>query len=317
MIDTASVAPEDRLDFWQETISRAYYPLELQKPRDRWFFARVAHNDLCGIKVNRIVSSGLTTLRTPKSIARLDPGTLTLVIAEKGRFVVEQDGRAAVCTPGDLSTCDSSRRFRIHSLSPIEAVTFTIPRCLLQPLGDRLAEQTATRVQPTGPELLATSFLRDLARSLERGEVSQSDEGFAESVLALTRRLGLPAERRNGAHPASAAELLVRVKAYIAANLGDPELGPEQIARAHYISRRHLYNIFKPEGRGVQHWIQEQRLARCAAELQDPRLRDETIQTIAARWGFRSLSHFSRAFRAAYGCSPREYREMVAAADIG
>ncbi|WP_082593086.1 helix-turn-helix domain-containing protein [Phycicoccus sp. Soil803] len=30
---------------------------------------------------------------------------------------------------------------------------------------------------------------------------------------------------------------------------------------------------------------------------------------IAARWGFWDAAHFSRAFKAEYGCSPRAYRE--------
>jgi AraC-like DNA-binding protein len=49
----------------------------------------------------------------------------------------------------------------------------------------------------------------------------------------------------------------------------------------------------------------------------------ETILSIASRWGLPSAPHFSRLFRVAYGCTPREYRhgagarEVAAADDAG
>ena len=50
------------------------------------------------------------------------------------------------------------------------------------------------------------------------------------------------------------------------------------------------------------------RLERCRRDLADPALAGETILAIATRWGLHDRAHFSRLFRAAYGCSPREYR---------
>jgi AraC-like DNA-binding protein len=38
------------------------------------------------------------------------------------------------------------------------------------------------------------------------------------------------------------------------------------------------------------------------------------VNRIAARWGLTSAAHFSRAFRAAYGVSPLEYRHSAARA---
>ena len=39
------------------------------------------------------------------------------------------------------------------------------------------------------------------------------------------------------------------------------------------------------------------------------------MSAVAQRWGFVNPAHFSRAFRAAYGVSPREWRNLRTAQD--
>jgi AraC-like DNA-binding protein len=41
------------------------------------------------------------------------------------------------------------------------------------------------------------------------------------------------------------------------------------------------------------------------------RLGDPGLAEIAARWGFRSAAHFTRAFRARYGLTPAEHRRAA------
>ena len=55
-------------------------------------------------------------------------------------------------------------------------------------------------------------------------------------------------------------------------------------------------------------FIRSARLDRCRRDLLDPAFADQPISAIASRWGLPSAPHFSRLFRQAYGCSPREFR---------
>ncbi|MFF5430397.1 helix-turn-helix domain-containing protein [Streptomyces griseofuscus] len=52
-------------------------------------------------------------------------------------------------------------------------------------------------------------------------------------------------------------------------------------------------------------------------DLADPALRDMPVHHIADRWGFKGHPTFTRAFRAAFGTSPQDYRNgaLAAAAD--
>jgi AraC family transcriptional regulator, positive regulator of tynA and feaB len=51
--------------------------------------------------------------------------------------------------------------------------------------------------------------------------------------------------------------------------------------------------------------VRVRRLARARADVTDS---DRPISNIAQRWGFADTSHFSRTFKAHYGCSPTDYR---------
>jgi len=104
------------------------------------------------------------------------------------------------------------------------------------------------------------------------------------------------------------ALLATSVRDYIEANLADPQLSPASIAAAHFISTRHLHNVFHESGSTVASWIRSRRLERVRRDLRDPLHSGTSVGAVAARWGFLDAAHFSRLFRAAYGCSPREFR---------
>ncbi|MEU1814944.1 helix-turn-helix transcriptional regulator [Streptomyces roseifaciens] len=77
------------------------------------------------------------------------------------------------------------------------------------------------------------------------------------------------------------------------------------------MSVRHLHRLFRDEGTEgttVSRWILERRLEHCRRELGRPGGSAPSVTAVAHRFGFTSPSHFSRAFRAAYGVSPREWR---------
>jgi AraC-like DNA-binding protein len=105
-----------------------------------------------------------------------------------------------------------------------------------------------------------------------------------------------------------ASPLVIRVHHYILENLDGVDLSPRAIALANGVSVRQLHRVFSVTGTTVSHWVRKLRLARCAAELRSAGSRSEGITNIAFRWGFNDSAHFSKAFRAEFGQSPRAYR---------
>jgi AraC-like DNA-binding protein len=111
--------------------------------------------------------------------------------------------------------------------------------------------------------------------------------------------------------PEIQAATLQTLRQFIARYFANPGLGADLLVAQFLISRAQLYRLFKPYG-GVARYIQDLRLAWCLGELTHPANRQKRNFEIATRAGFTDESHFSRAFRQAYGVSPREARQGAA-----
>lgn len=99
-----------------------------------------------------------------------------------------------------------------------------------------------------------------------------------------------------------------RVKLYVALNMADPDLSVATVALALHCTKRYLHKVFSAERETLGSYIWSLRLERCREELAARANRCRPITDIAFSWGFSSSSHFSRAFKARYGESPRQYR---------
>jgi AraC-like DNA-binding protein len=250
-------------------------------------------------------------LRTAKGVTQGDPEQLQPHVLKRGRCRVAQHDRTATITAGDLTSFDSSRPFTVRA-ERHEVVIFSFPKVLLGAHADRLGRRTATRVpRDSGLARLAVEFLCGLADGLGDGSVPEGDGGLADSVVGLLHAL-YSDDPHAGVRvaPPSVASLLVQVRSFIERHLREPGLTPQRIAAAHFISIRYLHKLFEGEELRVSRWIQRRRLERCRRDLGDAALAGDSVQTIARRWGFTDANPFSRVFSAAYGCSPRRFREL-------
>jgi AraC-like DNA-binding protein len=178
-----------------------------------------------------------------------------------------------------------------------------------------IRELTATGFSAQDPYAsLAASLGRELTRHLDAYESARDARigtAFLD-LLALAVASDLTAWRPCPPRAGSRA-MMVRIQAFIDRHLGDPELSPGMIAAAHHISIRALHKLYEAEELTVTASIRRQRLERCRRDLLDPGLRDRLVAAVGARWGFPdAAAAFSRAFRAAYGLPPAEYRALHA-----
>lgn len=310
LIDTAVVSPAERLDFWSEASRDAYHPVQIRSPEPDRFWARMWGYELGPISLFRIDAAANTMIRTARAIASGDPECLHLEVILHGRMNAAQEGRTGIAHSGDVISYETSHPAVFRADRPFESLVVRVPKSLLGPDATRISALTAIALPGRQPlPGAAAVFFRRLADDLAEGRVSADDVPTSvRRVVDVVRRLYCGPFAVEPQAVRSRAAILLTVESFIEENLSDPSLEPDAIARATYISPRYLHKLFEDQGTTVCRWIRTSRLARCREDLCDPALSHHTILAIASRWGMPGAQHFSRSFRGAYGCSPRELR---------
>jgi AraC-like DNA-binding protein len=135
---------------------------------------------------------------------------------------------------------------------------------------------------------------------------SWTDLEREEWLLHFVRSSLAPAAEPGAVSPPT-ARLLRRAKEYMAANLAAP-LRLAHVARAVGSSPSYLTTVFRQrEGLPLHQYLMRLRLARSLVEL--PRTDD--ITRLACDLGFADHSHFTAAFRRAFGATPSRFRDSM------
>jgi AraC-like DNA-binding protein len=187
------------------------------------------------------------------------------------------------------------------------------PPSLLPFPRSRLGRLAAVRIPASaGLGDLTARFLLQLARNIDHYSPAEAARLSTAALEVLATRLARELDACGWVTPeARRHALLTTVQAFIQQHLGDSELSPAMIAAAHHISLRSLHQLFHDEGLTVAGWIRRRRLECCRRDLSDPGLASRPIAAIARSWGFSGAADFSRAFRAAHGLPPSEYRRSA------
>ncbi|MET9683260.1 helix-turn-helix domain-containing protein [Streptomyces coeruleorubidus] len=299
----------ERLECWRDAVGRNLVPLEVL-PRENADFRASLHAVRVGqVQMSVISAAPHSVARTRRHIASDAPDFFQLTVQLTGEGVLTQRGRQARVGPGELVVYDTRRPFVYDLHQSHTGLVLMFPRGML-PLAERDLSRVAATPVPCHDGLgqVVLPLLHGLARQLEHLE-SRGTPRLADNVIGLVGTLlAEHADADRTTEEDGPGLLTERVLVYMEQRLADPGLHPEGIAAAHRISRRYLYKLLAAKGHTVSGWIREQRLARCRRDLTDPALDHLPVGAIGGRWGFTDPAHFSHAFKAAYGMSPREAR---------
>jgi AraC-like DNA-binding protein len=311
VISTSDVHPRDSLDYWMEFVAKDFVKVEVSA--ERTFNGRIVAGSIGQLGVSTFDCDPVTVNREREEICQADHDDYFICLQRTGQSCHLQGDREAVTREGDLFLLDPRHPFTGHSPTRVSMLMVRAPRQELEARtgpADAYISRTFNGQNPLTP--LVFGFL-----SLLPGRVDLLDDTaaamIAEQALDLVAlALAADAEAANVTLSSRRAVTLTLLKSAIESRLHDAELRPAGAAAAAGISIRYANALLAEEDTGLERYIIDRRLQRCRRALEDPAQAHRMIGDIAYSWGFSDLSHFGRRFKAAFGCSPGDYRRQHA-----
>ncbi|QKW22770.1 helix-turn-helix domain-containing protein [Kitasatospora sp. NA04385] len=312
---------EERFESWRELISLTR-ECRASTPHVDDFTADLRRLELGPVT---FLGTSFPSTRFRRSAAQVRGSDLSVfhitLLLDGGLGVTLPDGSGFTSGPGEFSLLDSSRPYDLRAFGSagpgrprVRALGLDFPSALLPVPPDRLRGLLGRRPGGSGTSRLVADFLHHLDRQADTLGPASADRLGPILVDLVSAWLAEELEASDHLSPETRGRALVQnVRAFVQRNLHDPELTPAVIAEAHHVSLSHLHRVFTEgnDGEPLAAWIRRRRLERAHRDLADPALHGTPIHVLAVRCGIPRPDDFSRAFRAAYGMSPREHRHQA------
>jgi len=310
ILSTTSVDAPQRVAFWTDLVCDTYVQLECDAPAGAAAIdGEIVADRLATLELSRVTASAQQVRRTPAKIARASEDYFLVSIQTEGHGRVSQDGRDALLGPGDFALYDSTRPYTLTFDDPFQQIVLMLPGPTLRTALRDTERLTASRVCGSrGAGHLLINMIGTLAADI--GTLApESAAAVADSVaqILVAGLSTLPAAHRPAVSQLTAYHR-EQIKALVRERLRDSEFGVAEIAARLRMSASTVHRVWGGEACSLSDWIYAQRLDSARRDLCDPALKARSISEIAYACGFNDAAHFSRAFRARFGCSPRELR---------
>lgn len=310
ILDTRKIARPDRVEIVSELIATTMVRLDIEFPADHGPIAFGAITSVGDLGVCSVRSNATKVERTPSQAHDDLSPSIFVGLQMTGSSVVVQDGREAVLRPGSLVLWDTTAPYTLVDDIGIRQHFFRIPLGPLALPHDVIRRVSALTLAPGHPLAdLASTYLQRIGSRAELLTHPDSDAISQPSVELIRALITTHLDSTNLGAEALHATMQLRILEYIRAHLGEAGLSATQIATEHHISVRHLYNILAEGDIVLGDWIRARRLEGSRGDLARSTEQRSPIGSIARKWGFRDQSSFGRSFRAAYGVSPRQWRD--------
>lgn len=301
------------IDQWRQNANSILLPLSVETREPESLKATIGAISIGGVRVFRITATAHSSARSERLHGHGNDPHFSVVYQVEGTSEVSQFGKTAKLRPGDFTIYDTTSPYE-RQFNDGTTLVMLVPQQLINLPPRAFSEINALRIDSRrGAGAIGSALLGGLAEHLESLEGNGARSLVQSTVdvvgACVAEQLGIEAPSRSNSH----LDTLLEVREFIMANLGRNDLTPQLIADAHYISVRTLHQLFKEQGTTVGTWIRERRLEMARRDLIDEHNRDP-IGAVGQRWGFVDATHFSNAFKMAYGSSPRGFRQAALSA---
>lgn len=311
VLTTDVVAPRQRVAFWQEMVSQTFVQAHCDSSVGEAFCGRISTETFDRTEISRVEAGPQRIHRRRTDIARACKPRFYLCYHAAGRARYRERHAENVLDPGDMILLDNCEPYTAEYEGPVTSIVLHVPHEILRDrfrLPERVLGHKLSGSH--GLTRIAGEFFESCLKQAnavtpgQRPAIANMALSLFSSVLA--EEVGERSEA--GTHQAIH---LARIKQYLRANLGEPNLDLARVAAAMGVSVRYISRLFQLDGLSFGRYLLQQRIERCRLALTNPALRSLRVSEIALDSGFNNLAHFSRVFREALQCSPSEYRAQA------
>lgn len=238
----------------------------------------------------------------------------SLLLSGKLSYQIESASFAE--QPGDLLLISPNQLHRplfIHGAEPYERIVFWLSRSFVERLSDEKNDLSACfSGGREGAIRLGGAVRAQITRLFSELISASNGEAFGRELLcrslAASLLVHLNRIARGTADSAVLDEIHVsplvqQVSSYLDAHI-DEAISLDAVAQAVFLSKYYLERKFKEEtGASIYQMLLQKRMIRARNLMRE----GFPLMQVAMRCGFADYSGFYKAFRSAYGVSPRDY----------
>jgi AraC-like DNA-binding protein len=309
VFDTSQFPPEHRNLAWKTALCEIYVNLETELEEGTEYSGCVRKAELGELAIMQSVAAKQTIVRRNTHLK--DKDCYYLQLMQQGRSLLEQDNRKLLGDAASGILYYAGESYRLQYAMPSSCFYIEIPRAsLINHLGGGTEPSFFNFSTAMGMGKVFADYCILLSR--ESDFLPQNvHQNLADQLLELMALvIKNPNETYSRIAPARKVPLCT-VKEFIDNNLSNPLLTIQTIASHHRVSTRYVQYLFKESGTSTAEWIWQRRLQRSYNLLIAPEHAHRSVTDIAMSIGFNSSSHFSNAFKAKYGSSPRDIRHEI------
>lgn len=297
----------DNFDDFRRSMLEWHFAWDMRRQSADHFRGDTSCRTYDGVILADFAFDALRGVRTHAAIRQSTDDYIGLALIQNGGELYSQDGKEVLTRPRELLLWDLMRPATILSGPRTQLLNMLFPRALVLQHVPNIDDLSCMKIGPeTGNGVILASHVATVHQMIDTVPAENRMRIF-RATLELLASCFRPDEQGFGKTGYQNA-LLRKVEQYARETLFEPDFGVASIADHFHVTPRYMHRLFSRSGVSFSEWVRNERLARAHRALTSPSFAAESITQLALRFGFCDAAHFSRSFKAKYGCSPKRFR---------